>query len=92
MLLLYAAAREIGLQKAYNIIEKYELAFVAYNQGSIVHLETSGVMLRFPQSNPPNASSSRANICWKRWARRICHRLVTLGRLACILRWQIQTK
>jgi glutamate-1-semialdehyde 2,1-aminomutase len=27
------------------IIEKYELPFVAYNQGSIVHLETSGVML-----------------------------------------------
>ncbi len=32
----------IGLQK---IIEKYGLPFVAYNQGSIVHLETSGVML-----------------------------------------------
>jgi glutamate-1-semialdehyde aminotransferase len=31
-----------GLQ---NIIEKYDLPFVAYNQGSIVHLETSGVML-----------------------------------------------
>ncbi|MBX3035936.1 MAG: aminotransferase class III-fold pyridoxal phosphate-dependent enzyme [Anaerolineales bacterium] len=31
-----------GLQK---IIEKYNLPFVAYNQGSIVHLETSGVML-----------------------------------------------
>ena len=31
-----------GLQK---IIEKYSLPFVAYNQGSIVHLETSGVML-----------------------------------------------
>jgi len=31
-----------GLQ---TIIEKYELPFVAYNQGSIVHLETSGVML-----------------------------------------------
>jgi glutamate-1-semialdehyde 2,1-aminomutase len=31
-----------GLQA---IIEKYELPFVAYNQGSIVHLETSGVML-----------------------------------------------
>ncbi|MBL8089258.1 MAG: aminotransferase class III-fold pyridoxal phosphate-dependent enzyme [Anaerolineales bacterium] len=31
-----------GLQK---IIEKYDLPFVAYNQGSIVHLETSGVML-----------------------------------------------
>ncbi len=31
-----------GLQK---IIDKYELPFVAYNQGSIVHLETSGVML-----------------------------------------------
>jgi len=27
------------------IIEKYELPFAAYNQGSIVHLETSGVML-----------------------------------------------
>ncbi len=27
------------------IIEKYGLPFVAYNQGSIVHLETSGVML-----------------------------------------------
>jgi len=27
------------------IIEKYDLPFVAYNQGSIVHLETSGVML-----------------------------------------------
>ena len=27
------------------IIDKYELPFVAYNQGSIVHLETSGVML-----------------------------------------------
>ncbi len=31
-----------GLQK---IIEKYNLPFVVYNQGSIVHLETSGVML-----------------------------------------------
>ena len=31
-----------GLQA---IIEKYNLPFVAYNQGSIVHLETSGVML-----------------------------------------------
>jgi glutamate-1-semialdehyde 2,1-aminomutase len=28
-----------------NIIKKYSLPFVAYNQGSIVHLETSGVML-----------------------------------------------
>lgn len=27
------------------IIEKYSLPFVAYNQGSIVHLETSGTML-----------------------------------------------
>jgi glutamate-1-semialdehyde 2,1-aminomutase len=27
------------------IIEKYDLPFVAYNQGSIVHLETAGVML-----------------------------------------------
>jgi len=27
------------------IVEKYNLPFVAYNQGSIVHLETSGVML-----------------------------------------------
>jgi glutamate-1-semialdehyde 2,1-aminomutase len=27
------------------IIEKYDLPFVAFNQGSIVHLETSGVML-----------------------------------------------
>jgi glutamate-1-semialdehyde 2,1-aminomutase len=31
-----------GLQA---IIEKYNLPFVAYNQGSIVHLETSGTML-----------------------------------------------
>lgn len=31
-----------GLQA---IIDKYDLPFVAYNQGSIVHLETSGVML-----------------------------------------------
>jgi glutamate-1-semialdehyde 2,1-aminomutase len=31
-----------GLQ---DIIAKYGLPFVAYNQGSIVHLETSGVML-----------------------------------------------
>jgi glutamate-1-semialdehyde 2,1-aminomutase len=31
-----------GLQK---IIDKYSLPFVAFNQGSIVHLETSGVML-----------------------------------------------
>lgn len=31
-----------GLQA---IIQKYDLPFVAYNQGSIVHLETSGVML-----------------------------------------------
>jgi len=31
-----------GLQA---IFEKYNLPFVAYNQGSIVHLETSGVML-----------------------------------------------
>ncbi len=31
-----------GLQA---IIEKYSLPFVVYNQGSIVHLETSGVML-----------------------------------------------
>ncbi len=31
-----------GLQA---ILEKYSLPFVAYNQGSIVHLETSGVML-----------------------------------------------
>jgi glutamate-1-semialdehyde aminotransferase len=31
-----------GLQQ---IIEKYSLPFVAYNQGSIVHLETAGVML-----------------------------------------------
>ncbi len=31
-----------GLQ---TIIEKYGLPFVVYNQGSIVHLETSGVML-----------------------------------------------
>ncbi|MEW5939954.1 MAG: aminotransferase class III-fold pyridoxal phosphate-dependent enzyme, partial [Chloroflexota bacterium] len=31
-----------GLQA---VIEKYDLPFVAYNQGSIVHLETSGVML-----------------------------------------------
>ena len=31
-----------GLQE---IIERYNLPFVAYNQGSIVHLETSGVML-----------------------------------------------
>jgi glutamate-1-semialdehyde 2,1-aminomutase len=28
-----------------TIIEKYDLPYVAYNQGSIVHLETSGVML-----------------------------------------------
>jgi glutamate-1-semialdehyde 2,1-aminomutase len=32
----------LGLQK---IIDKYRLPFVTYNQGSIVHLETSGVML-----------------------------------------------
>lgn len=31
-----------GLQE---IIEKYQLPFVVFNQGSIVHLETSGVML-----------------------------------------------
>ena len=31
-----------GLQA---IIDKYDLPFVAFNQGSIVHLETSGVML-----------------------------------------------
>jgi glutamate-1-semialdehyde aminotransferase len=31
-----------GLQ---HIVEKYRLPFVAYNQGSIVHLETAGVML-----------------------------------------------
>jgi glutamate-1-semialdehyde 2,1-aminomutase len=31
-----------GLQE---IIERYKLPFVAFNQGSIVHLETSGVML-----------------------------------------------
>jgi glutamate-1-semialdehyde aminotransferase len=31
-----------GLQQ---IIEKYRLPFVAFNQGSICHLETSGVML-----------------------------------------------
>ena len=31
-----------GLQK---LIEKYNLPFVAFNQGSICHLETSGVML-----------------------------------------------
>lgn len=31
-----------GLQK---IIDRYKLPFVAFNQGSIVHLETSGVML-----------------------------------------------
>jgi glutamate-1-semialdehyde aminotransferase len=31
-----------GLQ---DIIRRYRLPFVAYNQGSIVHLETSGVML-----------------------------------------------
>jgi glutamate-1-semialdehyde aminotransferase len=31
-----------GLQ---DIIAKYGLPFVAYNQGSIVHLETSGLML-----------------------------------------------
>lgn len=31
-----------GLQK---IIDKYNLPYVAFNQGSIVHLETSGVML-----------------------------------------------
>jgi len=31
-----------GLQQ---IIEQHRLPFVAYNQGSIVHLETSGVML-----------------------------------------------
>lgn len=31
-----------GLQR---IIDRYDLPFVAYNQGSIVHLETSGVML-----------------------------------------------
>ncbi|MFO7584983.1 MAG: aminotransferase class III-fold pyridoxal phosphate-dependent enzyme [Anaerolineales bacterium] len=31
-----------GLQA---VIEKYDLPFVVYNQGSIVHLETSGVML-----------------------------------------------
>jgi glutamate-1-semialdehyde aminotransferase len=28
-----------------TIIEKYNLPFVVFNQGSIVHLETSGVML-----------------------------------------------
>lgn len=28
-----------------DIIDRYRLPFVAYNQGSIVHLETSGVML-----------------------------------------------
>ena len=28
-----------------TIIDRYELPFVAYNQGSIVHLETSGAML-----------------------------------------------
>jgi glutamate-1-semialdehyde aminotransferase len=32
----------IGLQ---SIIDKYGLPFVVYNTGSIVHLETSGVML-----------------------------------------------
>ncbi len=32
----------LGLQ---SIIDRYELPFVTYNQGSIVHLETSGVML-----------------------------------------------
>ena len=31
-----------GLQA---LVQKYELPFVAFNQGSIVHLETSGVML-----------------------------------------------
>lgn len=31
-----------GLQ---DTVEKYDLPFVVYNQGSIVHLETSGVML-----------------------------------------------
>jgi len=46
-----------GLER---IIEKYGLPFVAYNQGSIVHLETSGVMLldlkhplRFAQQMKP---------------------------------------
>jgi glutamate-1-semialdehyde aminotransferase len=34
------------LTKGLNgIIERYKLPFVVYNQGSIVHLETSGVML-----------------------------------------------
>ncbi|MBA3074122.1 MAG: aspartate aminotransferase family protein, partial [Anaerolineae bacterium] len=34
------------LTKGLNVlIEKYGLPFVAFNQGSIVHLETSGVML-----------------------------------------------
>ena len=34
------------LTKGLNVlIEKYSLPFVAFNQGSIVHLETSGVML-----------------------------------------------
>ncbi|MHB8088451.1 MAG: aspartate aminotransferase family protein [Anaerolineaceae bacterium] len=34
------------LTKGLNVlIEKYDLPFVAFNQGSIVHLETSGVML-----------------------------------------------
>jgi glutamate-1-semialdehyde 2,1-aminomutase len=32
----------LGLQR---LIDRYGLPFVAYNQGSIVHLETSGVML-----------------------------------------------
>ena len=35
---------EARLEKAKKLIEQYNLPFVAYNQGSIVHLECSGAM------------------------------------------------
>ena len=67
-----------GLQ---TIIEKYDLPFVAFNQGSIVHLETSGVML-LDLKNPLKMLkeiNSRKHMMEEMGAAYMAHGLITLA-------------
>ncbi|MBN2501269.1 MAG: aminotransferase class III-fold pyridoxal phosphate-dependent enzyme [Anaerolineales bacterium] len=67
-----------GLQQ---IIKKYNLPYVAFNQGSIVHLETSGVML-LDLKNPLKTLkelNSRKHMMEEMGAAYMAHGLITLA-------------
>ncbi|WP_092542473.1 aminotransferase class III-fold pyridoxal phosphate-dependent enzyme [Actinoplanes derwentensis] len=67
-----------GLQK---LIDKYGLPYVAYNQGSIVHLECSGVML-LDMRNPVKLfkeNKGRKNLMEQMGAAYAAHGIITLA-------------